>query len=81
MEFKKKPNTVRERPQQIYEIEYARWSNNKEEKDHDIFMEKITSRQEKRKNERKIKRNRNEVSMKEYIDDYFMRQLGYSLLR
>ena len=26
-------------------------------------------------------KKRKDVSMKEYIDDYFMRQLGYSVLR
>lgn len=29
----------------------------------------------------KKSKNRKDISMKEYIDDYFMRQLGYSVLR
>ena len=70
----------RKKEQVIYEVEYERCKVSKEI-GHDVFMEEIASRQKKRKDDRKIKRNRNEVSMKEYIDDYFMRQLGYSLLR
>mmetsp|Transcript_19800 Transcript_19800/g.17505 ORF Transcript_19800/g.17505 Transcript_19800/m.17505 type:complete len:121 (+) Transcript_19800:485-847(+) len=69
---------MREKVEQIYEIKYVRTTSNK---NYDEFIQEINSKQKKRKNDRKIKRNRNEVSMKEYIDDYFMRQLGYSLLR
>lgn len=61
------------------QIEYARCTV-KEKKDHQEFMDKITQRQLKRKEDKKAKsRDRTKVTMKEYIDDYFMRQLGYSL--
>ena len=43
-------------------------------------MDRILKRQKMRKEDKKAK-NRKKVSMNEYIDDYFMRQLGYSVLR
>jgi hypothetical protein len=63
----------------VYKIETFRLKVNKE-RDYENFIQQINERQLKRKADKKAK-NRKEVSMKEYIDDYFMRQLGYSVLR
>lgn len=63
----------------VYKIETFRLKVNKE-RDYENFIQQINERQRKRKADKKAK-NRKEVSMKEYIDDYFMRQLGYSVLR
>ena len=67
--------------QRVYKINMGSVKNNKwTNSSRKRFMEIIDARQKQRRDARKAK-NRKDVSKKEYIDDYFMRQLGYSVLR
>ncbi|CAI2366493.1 unnamed protein product [Moneuplotes crassus] len=62
----------------IYEVEYERCKVSKN-RGYKEFIEDINKRQSERKNQRKIHFNKSTEPTGQYVQQYFVRQLGYSL--